>query len=429
MAEVLFSEIYANTPETDYTLSFFMKAARGAETATLACPFFTNYPAVKLLTDQGCEVKLLVRLCHATTPDALRQALADPLVSVKFFTGRRFHAKFYIVDDRALVGSANLTGAGLGDNRELSILLTRQDDEAFAELPGLFDELFDSADQLDMVAIAAFEQALSHQPPTFADEDFEKTLNSLIPAAEPRSTIVGSGRKSKVRAFLQRFKTRYDKLGRALAEIEERFRADRRRRPEFDGGELDIEISRFLGWVRVAHAPGDTWSTQLLLERDGRRARIEELMDLWFATDDITRGDMIYAERELSNIERIRTNFATPQAIEALSYDEVFDTLSGCHAFYELLRFTKGSIEGLRVQFGQLNALPKIQRSLIYLLHGRDPIDPLARAYDCLNDKSYRLRRFGESCTMELLGWMDRNRHPINGRTIRALRYLGFDVS
>ncbi|PVM85754.1 phospholipase D-like domain-containing protein [Caulobacter radicis] len=275
---MLFSEIYSNTRETDYTLSFFMKAALGAETAALACPFFTNYDVVKLLTERGCSVKLLVRLCQATSPEALRLALADPLVSIKYFTGRRFHAKFYIVDDLALVGSANLTGAGMRDNRELSVLLTRQDDEAFAQLPGLFDDLYDNADQLDDVALAGFEQALRRRPPTFEDQDFETELTSIIPAADPRSTIVGSGRKSKVRAFLQRFKTRYDRLGRALSEVEGLFAADHRRRPEFDGGELDIEISRFLGWVRVALAPGETWASQPPLAVAGRAARISALM-------------------------------------------------------------------------------------------------------------------------------------------------------
>jgi len=29
---------------------------------------------------------------------------------------------------------------------------------------------------------------------------------------------------------------------------------------------------------------------------------------------------------------------------------------------------------------------------------------------------------------MELSGWLDPERPPINGRTIKALRYLGYDV-
>ena len=429
VAKILLNDVYANTRETDFTINFFMKTAKGAQTAALACPFFTHYEAVKLLTDHGCEVQLLVRLCDATDPRALRQAQADARVKVKYFTSRLFHAKFYIVDDVALVGSANLTGAGLRDNRELSILMRREEDEAFSELPGLFDELFEEADQLDQAVIRAFEETLKRHPKSSADEDFEKDLTSQIPPAHPRSTIVGSGKKSKVRSFLQRFKTRYEKLGSALAELEERFKADDRRRPEFLGGDLDIEISRFLGWVRIAHAPGDSWADQPLRDRAGRGQQIEALMDLWFATDDVTKGDMIYAERELANIEQIRTNFASSHSIEALTYDEIFDTLSRCHAFYELLRFTKGSIAGLRVKFAELNPASNIKRNLIYLLHGRNPIDPLARAYDCLNDKAYKLRGFGESCTMELLGWIDVDRHPINGRTIRALRYLGFEVS
>jgi hypothetical protein len=60
------------------------------------------------------------------------------------------------------------------------------------------------------------------------------------------------------------------------------------------------------------------------------------------------------------------------------------------------------------------------------LLHG--PGTSLERAYDCIYDEKRRLGGFGEACAMELLGWLDQDRPPINGRTIKALRFLGFDV-
>ena len=421
--------IYGNTARSGFTVNFFTDLAKGAQTAALACPFFTHHDPIAALTSHGCEVKLLVRLCDATDPKALGLALADPLVSVRYFTSRLFHAKFYIIDDVALVGSANLTHSGLHKNREVSVTLRRGEDEAFDALPGLFDELFEQADQLDASALQAFEETLRRRGRSFADEEFEDALTELIPAADPQSIVVGSGQKTKIRTFLQRFKVRYDVIGRALTEVEAQFLADGRRRPEFVGGDVAIEISRFLGWIRVVHGAGESWSQQPVASPADRAGRMRGLIDEWHSSGDISSGDMIYTERELDNIARIRTNFATPLSIAELSYDELFDTLSGCHAFYELLRFTRGSIEGLRVQFGQINALDDLKRSLSYLLHARSPIDPLARAYDLLHDPSYKLRRFGESCVMELLGWADTNRHPVNGRTIKALRFLGFEVA
>jgi hypothetical protein len=422
-------DVYANTAQTGFTQNFFNDMAPSAQTAVLACPFFTHYSPVETLTKRGCEVKLLVRLCDATDPKALRRALADPKVSVKYFTSRLFHAKFYIIDDIALVGSANLTDAGMNKNREVSVALRRGEDPAFDPLPGLFDDLFAQADQLDLPAIQALEAVLAQRGQSFADMAFEHDLTKLLPAADPESIEVGSGKRTRLRTFLQRFKVRYDGIDRALAEVEHQFEADGRRRPEFAEGDTSIEISRLLGWIRVVHGAGTLWDEQPSLDAPSRAMKLRGLIDEWHASGDISSGDMIYTEKELGNIARIRENFASPDTIRNLSYEELFDTLQGCHAFYELLRFTKGSIEGLRVQFGQLNSLDRLKSSLIHLLHARDPIDPLARAYDLLYDPAYQLRRFKESCVMELLGWSDPSRRPVNGRTIKALRYLGYEVA
>lgn len=421
-------DVYGNTAETGFTQNFFNDMSPSARMAVLACPFFTHYGPVQTLTQRGCEVRLLVRLCDATDPQALRLALVDPRVSVRYFTSRFFHAKFYVIDDVALVGSANLTDAGMNKNREVSVTVRRGEDPAFDALPGLFDELFEQADQLDLAAIQAFESVLAYRGKSYADQEFETDLTGLLPEAKPRTIEVGSGRRTRLRSFLQRFKSRYDIIDRAVGEVEAQFIADGRRRVEFIGGDVSIEISRLLGWIRVVHGAGDAWAAQSPLDPKSRAPKLGTLLEEWHATADISSGDMIYTEKELGNIARIRENFASPETISDLTYDELFDTLQGCHAFYELLRFTKGSIEGLRVQFGQINPLDRLKRSLIHLLHGREPVDPLARAYDLLHDPSWQLRRFKESCVMELLGWSDPNRRPVNGRTIKALRFLGHDV-
>jgi hypothetical protein len=42
----------------------------------------------------------------------------------------------------------------------------------------------------------------------------------------------------------------------------------------------------------------------------------------------------------------------------------------------------------------------------------------------------YKLRGWGESCTFELFGWINHNDiPPVNGRVLKALRYLGFDIA
>ena len=114
---------YGNTASTGYTINWFNDCAHNARNAFLASPFFSTYKPIETLTKRGCEVSLLVRLCSITAPVVLRSALADPRVRVRYYTDRHFHAKLYIIDDTALVGSANLTEAGLMTNREVSVVL------------------------------------------------------------------------------------------------------------------------------------------------------------------------------------------------------------------------------------------------------------------------------------------------------------------
>jgi|JI10StandDraft_1071094.scaffolds.fasta_scaffold285603_1 hypothetical protein len=419
--------LYANTRELGFTSSFFEEAAPSAKFAFLACPFFTFYEPIKRLTDAKCHVRLLVRLCEITAPDALQQALNDERVRVRYFTSKDFHAKFYVVDDQALVGSANLTSDGMQKNREVSVVLRRDMDEAFQELTGLFEELWNTADVLNAEVLAHYKEAHQANRSASSDDAFDQHLSKYLDLCAPTTIRVSSSIKSRRRTFLQDFRQRYDEaLLPAFREVLRHFVRDGRRRPELATGDLEIELSRFLGWVRVEHAAGETWSEQPLLSETDRSAKIEALLNEWHAARDIESGDMINVDREVENIAGLRDTLRDPDRLQSLSYAAIFQALTACHAFYEMLRFSAGGLPGLSADFAERNSLDKIKETLTYLVHGGG--SSLERAYDCIFDPTYRLGRFGEACVMELLGWMDEERPPINGRTIKALRYLGFDV-
>jgi hypothetical protein len=420
-------DLYANSKSFGFTLEFFEQRAKRAREAFLAAPFCSSYRAIGLLTKAGCEVRLLVRLCSITTPRVLRQALDDPLVTVRYYTGRDFHPKFYIIDDVALVGSANLTDAALTTNSELSIVLQKDRDPAFGELPSLANWLWDGADSLTDDILVRYEQAFRQIGNPIEETNFQRILHGFVDPVVPPSPKVGSEIVSKRRSFLQSFRRRYDeRLIPAFGEVRNVFLEDGRRRPEFRGGHVDIELSRFLGWLRIVHAPGDTWRDSRKLEREQRENRVRQFLPEWHSAGDIAVGDMIYAERELGNIARIRDAFRSSEAISSLSYEEIFDALTGCHAFHDMLRFVGGGLDGLRVDFARRNSLQAIKSTLTHLLHG--PSGSLERAYDVIYG-GQKLQRFGESCTMELLGWMEQGRPPINGRTIKALTFLGFETA
>ena len=136
---------------------------------------------------------------------------------------------------------------------------------------------------------------------------------------------------------------------------------------------------------------------------------------------------MFSYEQEIDNIARIRSVFGSKESIDAAGEDDLMEALLGCHAFLEQLRFTKGGKDSLRMEFWAINGEKRIKECLTYLLHG--PGDQIQRAYDCIYERRYKLNKFAESCVMELVGWLDTKRPPINGRTIKALRFLGFDAA
>lgn len=399
----------------------------GAKEAFLACPFVSTYQPIELLTQQGCHVNLIVRLCSITPPAVLRQALKDPMVTLRYYTDRAFHAKLYIVDDIALVGSANLTDSGLMSNREVSVVLNQERNAGFDELPSIFNIFWDHADVFTPELCTKYEEAYKRIGRATEDADFQAHIEKFVPKAIPPSAAVGSDTVSKKRSFLQSLRRKYDEqLGPAFGEVRQAFSEDGKRRPEFAAGDLDIEIGRFLGWLRIAHAPGDTWQDTTLADGRERAARLSRWMDTWFEETDTDAGDMVRAESEVENIDRLRRVMRSFETIDAASYDELFDGLTGVHAFNDRLRFVTGGLKGLKSAFLDQNGLSAIKASLTYLLYGRGT--QLERAYDSLHDERFRLVGFGEACTMELVGWMDAERPPINGRTIKALRFLGFDV-
>ncbi len=428
------SEFYANTAATDFTINFFLKAGPHPRYGLLAAPFFTTNEPIEALTGKGCDVRLIVRFSPITTPAALRQAFVNPNVKVRYFTDAKFHTKLYIVDDVALVGSANLTDNGLKANRELSILLKQDRDEAFYALPNLFDELWNDADVLSDEVLRQYEKAFKSSEKPQGEEAFEKFIHKFIKPAAPKSIVVGSAKRSKERAFIQGFRRKYDEiLVPAHQEILEVAQQNGFGRPEYAGQDPQIEMGRFLGWLRLTLGSGDGWrETSLLSNAKDRAARIADYVQIWQSTDDTVMGDMYHASTEIENISNIRTYLCDPEELQRLSFDELFRHLTGCHAFLERLRFASkeigqdlSGIERLRIDFQRRNTLEAVVRTVGYLLSGSG--DAIERAYDCIYG-SYKLIGFGEACVMELLGWGDPNRPPFNNRSIRGIRLLGFDV-
>ena len=135
----------------------------------------------------------------------------------------------------------------------------------------------------------------------------------------------------------------------------------------------------------------------------------------------------IYPER-VDRIDRLVRLFDDERSLEFVGMDEIVDMLQACAAFVEMLRFTEGGLESFIEGFKQQNRIEQIRKSFHHLAFG--PGDYVQRVFDCINKSEYSLFDWGTNCTLELFGWVNKDGvPPFNGRTMKALRFLGMDVS
>ena len=121
------NRVYSNGPAKDFVMNPFSRLLEFSARLHLAAPYFTLSGPILDAVKKGKSVQLLVGLNAATSPKAMREVHEVPGLAVRYLTSR-FHAKIYIFDDAALLGSSNLTDGGLISNREAVICLDQPDD-------------------------------------------------------------------------------------------------------------------------------------------------------------------------------------------------------------------------------------------------------------------------------------------------------------
>lgn len=428
-------EIYANTGP-DATINFFLNTGKKPKKAFLASPFFTKTSPdpIEELTRKGCYVQLIVRLSPATMPEALQGAFNNTNVRVRYFTDTTFHTKLYIIDDMALVGSANLTQGGLLGNRELSVLLKRDRDEAFKDLCAIFSGLWNDADVLNEHVLSEYTKAFKDEGRSRDAEAFAKFIHKFIKPAVPMSVVVGSGEKSKEHTSIQNLRRKYDEvLWPAYDQIFDIAKENGIGRPEFKGLDPRIEMDRFLCWLpRKQDIEKSGQGTKPLGDSKDRAKQIAYHARDWKAVIDTEILGMFSTDEVIEGITNIRTYLCNPDEVKKLSYDGLFKYLTGCTAFRHREQYAPkdigeklSTLERMRINFQQNNLHEDVVRTVNYLLSGSG--DKIERAYHCIYG-GYKLNGFGEACVMELLGWGDAKRPPFNNRSIQGIRLLGFDV-
>jgi hypothetical protein len=415
---MLLHDLFSNSPNgnRDFTINFFYERSAGVPTAQLACPFYSNIEPLKILRNAGCtQIRLLVRLCAFTSPSALRETRDLGDVQVRFFTDESFHAKFYILGNVALIGSANLTGAGLKSNRELSVTVTSSE-ERFDDILALFDELWQRASVLTDDALEKF---------TTWSRNQKVPVSSHIDGIDdisPQTVKVESKVVTRERTYLESYRQEYNEtLIPNYRIIKEIYESLGRRQADFANYPFTYEIDRLLSWIKLTFTTDDELLKNPIRGGADLRQNIREHLEKWFATKQII--DEVRVQRLIA----LKSIFADEHTLSAVSFPDLTDALLGCAAFDEQLRFTKGGQESLMAAFQKDNSLETVRVNFHNLAFGDG--DFVRRTYDCIYAPELKLRHFGRSSIMELFGWINKEDiPPLNMRAAKAMRYLGFDV-
>jgi hypothetical protein len=394
------------------------------EPVYIATAFFTEHDILRNISSRSGRVRLIVRLGFPTSPKALQDAMNDPNVDVRYFTGPSFHTKLYMFADRiAFVGSANLTGAAATTNQEVLVALP-SDDTRLQDLALLFGEYWNQAAVLNDEALADYRKLYLQKQNIETDIDkLDQLVMDKLGRIEFANIDRDKRKQSKENLFVESYRKTYQKAVSAFARIRDVYLQFGVRKVPEEELPLRLEIDSFFSFVRDEFTKGDSWLETPLGWGAVRQQAVRLCIDEWNKTP------WFHLEDEIANTNypRLIKAFATEASIKAADDDQLFEALLTLHSFHDRLRFHPGGLVGLRQAFMESNPPEKIRSSLAYLVHG--PGDLIERMANLIYSSEYKLEQFGPANVQELVGWMNREDLPvINGRTTKVLRYFGFDV-
>jgi hypothetical protein len=416
-------DLYSNGPSKDLVIKPFEALLAECTHAHLAAPYFTQADEIVKAAKTGKSIDLLIGLNSATSPDAVAKVLGIPGLSVRFLT-RRFHAKIFIFDDAALVGSSNLTEGGLFANREATIRLNAETDaDRLEEVRAIFFDLWGAAEALTTPISSKFRSARSTAP---SIPDLDALVEKAVGRVEP-PTINASGQlKSARRIYEMELRRQLNEQYRpAFAEVQRILSENEHLRADLANLSPSNQTNRFLNWLRLTFVHGDdAWQQAPMRSEAERSVQLAHYGAEWVASNDNRVPDSYVAW-----LETVESVFGTKETLLTAGRDEIMAGLMSLHAFTEQLRFTKGGLAQVPQAFWSANSddVDRVRRSLSHLIHG--PGDFVLRLHDLLYDAGYKLGMFGRFSALELYGTIQPAAcPPMNGRMAKALRFLGHDV-
>lgn len=408
--------IFSNTNKRkDFLGHELDKYAKDTE-VLIAVAFFTHEQFIKKLVDNGCTVKLIVRLGFPTDPISLKSVMKMKNVLVRFYTSRSFHPKLYIFgNDKAFLGSSNLTQGGLISNQELNISIDSEDN-TFNSLVEVFYEYWEQAEVLSNDILEQYKNMVSDLSKEYKRVE-DKILSGIGFVSPPNDVDITKRKKDKSKEYEVSINKRYQEYLIKFDLLKQSYLKVGKRKVSENELPLRIEIHRFLNWIRKNKAYKDLY-LNAPVRTDKELGNFVEANIIEFFQDSSTNFDY-----EIESYQILKENFSTAEKIKSLSEEELLKTLKRVTSFYEHIRRSENM--NYQFEFINNNGIDKIKNTLIYLLFGTD--DFTKRITNCINHPDYSLSRFGNSCIQETYGWLNNDNIPIcNERAFKSMRWLGY---
>lgn len=417
--------LYSNTnSRSDFIQNAINTLITKANNINIAVAFLTDTNILENLSNQGCKVRIVVRLGFPTSPTALKSLLKISNIEARFFSERFFHPKLYIFGSSgALVGSANLTHSAMTTNQEI-MLHVDAEDNIFTELVDLFSEYWEEAKVLTRQTVEDYKKIYERFKSLSYDvSNLESEVHKKIGKVVGFNIGRDKTKQSKENIFIEDYRKTYQESVSAFNTIRQVYEKVGKRKISESKIPLRLEIDSFISFVRDKHAKKESWKKTPIISGETQNYKIRELIEEWNQTP------WPYFEETIVNetYPRLKTVFTSESSISLANTDEIFQALCTLHSFHDRLRFYPGGLDTLKLEFLGKNDINKIKESLTYLIYG--DIDIIERMANLIFNHKYKLNVFGQANVQELIGWQNKEELPvINGRTTKILRYFGFDV-
>lgn len=385
------------------------KLANQSDQIDIATAFFTESDLIKKWSEQDIRINLLVSLRPPTNFYSLKKLQSAKNVEMNFL-GNEFHSKFilfykedYIIG--AILGSSNFTSGGLVNNTETNIY--SEDKKILKGLEKHFHELIDHSSLLQPTDLDEFEQIFKNWVKR------QKKENAELKKFKRKITANRTKRNKKPR--ISKIAKQYFEYWKIVNEIRDLVKDIAKK--EHPNIPSYLILDHFWHYIKVF------WFKEkgITLTEKNQKQIIPKLFKDYIKWHKEFEEDNYpnYMAKLSKNVFKV---YLSKKNINKLTESQAREIFGGLHSSrMPIQRFNADDL------FIALNGMPKIRKSLNYLIHSNDEMD--LRIHNLINNPEYKLEKLGTSGIQELNGWTKPKKYPIrNKKADDAIKILGYNL-